>query len=177
MGDRFEAGRFCKRPHYEPAELDAECESLVSEFLRGGRGRLQFPISTDDLTVLLEAHVADGELYGDTSGGEGEDVEGVTDFYPGKKPRVRISKHLSIDPRAENRFRTTLTHELTHVRFHAFMFDVERPGSLFEAGVVDTNKCRRDSIIGRSPIRLDGVASRIWLRCFLDALDHLTAGR
>ena len=28
------------------------------------------------------------------------------------------------------------------------MFDVERPVIVFQAGVVDTNKCRRDSIIG-----------------------------
>jgi hypothetical protein len=140
-------GRFSKRPHYDPAELNLECEHLVLEFLKRRHRSVVYPISTDDLTVLLEEYSADLDLYADLSV-DGDDVEGVTDFYPGQKPRVRISNRLSTDPRLENRLRTTLTHELTHVCFHRFMFDVERSGSLFNSSAQQVNKCKRDSIIG-----------------------------
>lgn len=140
-------GRFHQRPHYEPEELNAECEMLVREFLVARYGQITYPISTDDLTVLIESHVSDLDLYADLSDEEGE-VEGVTDFVRGRKPRVRISKRLTTDPRMENRLRTTLTHELGHVRFHTFMFEVERPPSLFTVSDGDRNKCKRDSIIG-----------------------------
>lgn len=140
-------GRFHRRPHYEPAELNTECEKLVSEFLIDRHGSVRYPISTDDLTVLLESLAQDLDLYADLSV-DGEDVEGVTDFLPRMRPRVRISSRLSTDNRFENRLRTTLTHELGHVKFHAYMFDVERPQSLFASTPSEGNKCKRDSIIG-----------------------------
>jgi hypothetical protein len=108
---------------------------------------VKYPISTDDLTVLIESYAGELDLYADLSLEEGE-VEGVTDFFRGQKPRVRISGRLSADVRLENRLRTTLTHELGHVKFHTFMFEVERPGSLFPQSDRETNKCKRDSIIG-----------------------------
>ncbi len=52
-------GRFAKRPHYSPEQLDSECERVISEFLQGRYGRVAFPIGTDDLTVLLERDVED----------------------------------------------------------------------------------------------------------------------
>ena len=140
-------GRFHKRPHYEPAELNAECEKLVLEFLVDRHGSVRYPISTDDLTVLLESLTQDLDIYADLTK-DGEDVEGVTDFFPGKRPRVRISNRLSTENRLENRLRTTLTHELGHVKFHTHMFDVERPQSLFASSQPEANKCNRDSIIG-----------------------------
>lgn len=142
-------GRFHRRPHYDPAELDFECEVQVTDFLKVRNGSLRYPITTDELTVLVEMQVSDLDLYADLTG-DGEDIEGVTDFFPGKKPRVRISKRLSTDPRLENRLRTTLTHELTHVRFHTFMFDLERANSLFASPEIEINRCNRDSIIGAS---------------------------
>jgi hypothetical protein len=48
----------------------------------------------------------------------GDDVEGVTEFFPEKGPKVSISEHISGDDRRENRYRTTLTHEFGHVKFH-----------------------------------------------------------
>src|ERR1700681_3122034 len=48
-------------------------------------------------------------------------VEGITDFFPGKRPKVRIARHLVEDERMANRLRTTLTHELGQLKFHAFM--------------------------------------------------------
>jgi len=115
-------GRFAQRPHYEPSELDLECESMMAEFLRGRHGKVCYPVSTDDLTVLIEKHVENLDLYADLSA-EGTDVEGVTDFLLGKRPRVRISGNLVTRDWMANRLRTTLTHELGHVKFHTFMFD------------------------------------------------------
>lgn len=140
-------GRFAQRPHYLPEELDIECETMVSAFLLERHGRVQYPVSTDDLTVLIETQVSDLDLYSDLSAEEGE-VEGVTDFFPGKRPKVRIAKHLSENEWMANRFRTTLTHELGHVKFHAFMFDAPRSGLLFEpASLLVTNKCKRDNML------------------------------
>jgi hypothetical protein len=143
-------GRFVQRPHYLPEELDVECETMISAFLLERHGRVQYPVSTDDLTVLMETQVSDLDLYADLSTEEGE-VEGVTDFFPGKRPKVRIARHLVEDERMANRLRTTLTHELGHLKFHAFMFDAPRSGLLFNpASPPLTNKCKRDNMFEAS---------------------------
>lgn len=143
-------GRFSQRPHYLPQELDTECENLVCDFLRSRHQNVRYPISTDDLTVLLETLTDDLDLYSDLSQEECE-VEGVTDFFRGRRPRVRISKRLSSDPRLINRFRTTLTHELGHVKFHAFMFDGPSTGSLFPGESPElSNKCKRENMLQAS---------------------------
>jgi hypothetical protein len=111
---------------------------------------VRYPISTDDLTVLLETLVDDLDLYADLSQEEGE-VEGVTDFFRGGRPKVRISNRLSSDPRLVNRFRTTLTHELGHVKFHAFMFNGPSTASLFPAESPElSNKCKRANMLQAS---------------------------
>jgi hypothetical protein len=143
-------GRFSQRPHYLPEELDAECENLVCDFLRSRHQSVRYPISTDDLTVLLESLADDLDLYADLSQEEGE-VEGVTDFFRGGRPKVRISNRLSSDPRLINRFRTTLTHELGHVKFHAFMFNGPSTASLFPAESPElSNKCKRANMLQAS---------------------------
>ncbi len=130
-------GRFARRPHYLPAELDDECEQLVVEYLKSRHGSVKYPVTTDDLTVL----------YADLSEEEGE-VEGVTDFIPSQRPKVRISRRLTEDIRMTNRLRTTLTHELGHVHFHSFLFDAERSGDLFSTHVApQSNKCTRATIL------------------------------
>jgi hypothetical protein len=140
-------GRFPSRPHYLPAELDFECENLIGDFLLQRHGRVEYPASTDDLTVLIEALCDDLDLYADLSGA-GSDVEGVTTFSPGRRPKVQISKRLSLDPHMVNRFRTTLTHELGHVKFHAFMFEGQTPGMLFaHPDATVSNKCKRDNML------------------------------
>ena len=142
-------GRFARRPHYLPEELDEECERIIGEFLKQKYGRAEFPVKTDDLTVLIEQK-ADLDSYADLSEEEG-DVEGVTDFTPGQRPVVRISDRLNA-ANMENRLRTTLTHEWGHVHLHQFMFEVDaKPRSLFgdEAQAV-SNKCKRDKIVGAS---------------------------
>ena len=130
------SGRLPERPHYEPGELDRECEALVADFLRRKYGRTQYPLTTDDLTVLLEEHTSDLDLYADV-GAEGPGVEGVTEFAEKGKPRVRIGAALSASPSKANRLRTTLAHELGHVRFHTF---------LWSNGGLRGVKCVRDSI-------------------------------
>jgi Zn-dependent peptidase ImmA (M78 family) len=116
-------GRFAIRPHYEPAELDSECESIITSFLRKKYGEVRFPISTDDLTTFMEKDVADLDLYADLSE-FGQNVEGVTIFSSQGKPSVRITSALANDPHRENRLRTTLTHEWGHVHFHAYLWNV-----------------------------------------------------
>src|ERR1700738_3486033 len=121
---RDTTGRFSLRPHYNPRELDRACEQLLTEFYRPRLGAIPVPIATDDLTQLIESRVSDFDPGADLSG-YGGDVEGVTEFRRGTKPRVRISSDLAYDERRENRYRTTLTHEYGHVEFHAYLFEIE----------------------------------------------------
>ena len=78
-------------------------------------------MSTDDLAVLIEMHDAELDSYADLSV-HGDDVEGVTEFFPDRGPMVSISERISADDRRENRFRTTLTHEFGHVKFHGSLW-------------------------------------------------------
>lgn len=142
-------GRFAERPHFSEAELDSECEQIISDFLRELHGTVSYPVATDDLTKLIESRTADLDLYADLSR-VGEDVEGLTEFIPGEKPRVRISGILTDDTRRENRLRTTLTHEFGHVYFHAYLWDASaRQSDLFStvrhSGQPMT--CKRETIV------------------------------
>lgn len=145
-------GRVQKRPHYSLEYLDSECEKIVSEFLRDKRERVEFPISTDDLTCLLERDVEFLDPYANLSDETGR-VEGVTEFRFGRKPIVKIAAALMETPYMENRLRTTLTHEYGHVRFHDFLYQApERPMSLFENLNVQessqtAHRCKRDSMV------------------------------
>lgn len=98
-------GRFAKRPHYLPEELDTECEQVITRFLKDKYGNAEFPVKTDDLAVLIEQK-ASIDSYADLSE-EGDDVEGVTEFRPGKRPMVKIASFLSAASNMENRLRTT----------------------------------------------------------------------
>lgn len=143
-------GRFAQRPHYAPEELDAECERVIAAFLRKKYGKVEYPVKTDDLTLLIEEQ-ADLDSYADLAG-EGEDVEGVTEFVSGRRPLVKIADRLSA-PNLENRLRTTLSHEYGHVHFHRFMFegiDLERPSLFAEEARGGANKCHRDTMISAS---------------------------
>ena len=144
-------GRFSKRPHYQAEELDKECEQIATQFLRSLHGEAVFPITTDDLTKLIERDADDLDLYADLSR-LGQDVEGVTEFYPGRRPVVRISADLSSDPRRENRLRTTLTHEYGHVRFHAYLWEIrDKETDLFHPRkVAEPTHCKRDTMLSAS---------------------------
>ena len=98
---------------------------------------------TDDLCLLVEECTDDLD-YVDLPDG----IFGVTEFMMGRRPSVRISKALSDNPRMENPLRTTLTHELGHVRFHGpiweleeqspRLFDVKKPGGHRHASLTET---------------------------------------
>jgi hypothetical protein len=120
-----QTGRFRLRPYYDREELDFECERIISRFLERKYGVCCFPISTDDLTVMIEEDTSDLDLFADLSV-LGEDVEGLTDFFPDRKPAVKISADLSLDDRKEHRLRTTLAHEYGHVKFHTFLWELNR---------------------------------------------------
>jgi len=140
-------GRFAQRPHYLPEELDAECERVIVSFLNKKYGKIEFPIKTDDLTVFIEEQ-ADLDSYADLSG-EGDQVEGVTEFQSGKRPVVRIAEVLNAS-HLENRLRTTLTHEYGHVHFHRFMFEDHQgksPSLFAHADEAQGNKCHRDHML------------------------------
>lgn len=151
---RDRTGRFVLRPHYEPAELEAECERVIREFLTRRRGAPSFPVLTDDLIALLEQRTDDLDLYADLSG-EGESVEGMT-VFEGGKPSVSISRDLSEDARRSNRLRTTLTHEFGHVHFHSCLFVGADQPTLFDdeaPGVIapPLAACHRETIIEAKP--------------------------
>lgn len=141
-------GRFSQRPHYKPEDLDRECEVIISSFLKEIYGEAKFPISTKDLTRLIERDADDLDPYADLSA-YGPDVEGLTEFFPGRKPKVKISSHLTEDERRENRLRTTLTHEYGHVHFHTYLWDLERSQHKLFAHNSNVNgqSCKRDNIL------------------------------
>ena len=145
---RDTTGRFSQRPHYRPEELDRECETIITGFLKDKYGKAEFPVSTDDLTLLIERDTEDFDSYADLSV-YGNDVEGVTEFQPGEKPIVRIAENLSIDERRENRLRTTLTHEYGHVHFHTYLWEVDPPGADLLQQNPNANKqiCKRDTML------------------------------
>ncbi len=83
-------------------------------------GAVSYPISTDDLTILIEQEAGDLD-YGanlDGEAQEGAEIEGVTYFSADRPPRVEISRRLSENPKRLARLRTTLAHELGHVLLH-----------------------------------------------------------
>jgi Zn-dependent peptidase ImmA (M78 family) len=145
---RDQTGRFQQRPHYKPEELDRECESIITVFLRGLHGEIRYPIETEDLKTLIERDTEDLDVYADLMA-YGAEVEGVTEFHPGRKPSVKIASPLTQDNRRENRLRTILTHEYGHVRFHGYLFEVEPPQADLLHQKPDRNKinCKRDSMI------------------------------
>jgi hypothetical protein len=61
-------GRFPLRPHYQPDELDHECEQVITAFFCAKNNVVEFPLSTDDLTVLIEKRVSYLDVYADLSG-------------------------------------------------------------------------------------------------------------
>lgn len=103
---------------------------------------------TDDLTVLIEQHEAELDSYADLSA-YGDDVEGVTEFFLDRGPKVSISERISADDRRENRYRTTLTHEFGHVKFHGPLWAEKfATGDMLERGL-NANKAisKRDNIL------------------------------
>ena len=145
---RDNTGRFAQRPYYTVAELDRECEHIVSTFLTARHGQFRLPVTTDELAILIEQQDASLDSSVDLSE-YGADVEGMTAFYPDRSPEVSISDRLANDSRRENRLRTTLAHEFGHVRFHRHLWAEKfMAGHLFDRRSVENKViCKRDSIL------------------------------
>lgn len=116
------SGRFPERPFYEAEELEQECERIIESLLLSRYGQYAIPIPIDAFVELVERETAKVDLYCDLSG-EGEEVHGVTEFFPGQKPHVSIARELSFQHWREHRKRSTLPHEYGHVHWHAWLFD------------------------------------------------------
>lgn len=138
-------GRFAERPYYDAAELDRDCECLVSEFLNS-RPRRSLPLQTDELTILIEQAGASLDSCVDLSS-YGPDVDGMTAFPRGRDPEVSISERLSA-PNRENRLRSTLAHEYGHVRYHRPLWESKYRSGLFGDGDADRIICKQDTILG-----------------------------
>lgn len=139
--------RFPKRPYYEIDELEHECDALIAAFFRARHTPVTYPISTNDLTLLVESEANSLDLYAELD----EDVDGQTDFSLNSKPVVQIAKALSEQAYRENRLRTTLTHELAHIRFHAPLFVAKAmQPRLFDDDFNVATRCHRNTIIGAS---------------------------
>lgn len=145
---RDQTGRFQQRPHYKPEELDRECETVITGFIKELYGEVRYPVDTEDLKNLIERDAEDLDVYADLSV-YGSEVEGVTEFRPGRKPAVKVASILTEDERRENRLRTTLTHEWGHVHFHGYLWEVEPPPSdlLRQQPNRDKIICKRDTMI------------------------------
>lgn len=129
--------RFALRPFYENRELDQECENILVEFMKSRRTRLEPPISTNDLQIMIEQR-ADLDVYADLSN-DGPNTEGKTIFYSdSRKPHILICESLQ-DPKRENRLRTTLTHEFSHVVFHRFLYSSKGGFLTSQSGALDTH--------------------------------------
>jgi hypothetical protein len=139
--------RFGERPFYSESDLDHLCEKLLRKFFHESDSKIPLPIPTDDLTRLIERDTADFDPGADLSA-YGADVEGVTEFFPGSKPHVRISATLADNERRENRYRTTLTHEYAHVHLHNHLFQMAAQTSRLIGGrkPAHVQVCKRDTM-------------------------------
>jgi Zn-dependent peptidase ImmA (M78 family) len=151
---RDTTNRFAQRPHYEAAELDRECESIIIAFLKLRHGKVEWPVSTDDLTALIEQESDELDVYADLSQ-YGDEVEGATIFVAGRKPKVLIGAALSEDTGRENRYRTTLTHEYGHVHFHGYLFnpladEMDFAGTSLRNCPDGIQVCKRETILEAS---------------------------
>lgn len=145
---RDSTGRFPERPYYEPQELDELCEDILERFLTAKYGKVEYPVPTDALEVLLEKQAVTLDCYADLTV-YGDDTEGATVFSVDGTTDVRISRTLSEDPARENRYRTTLSHELGHVLLHGPLYRAGQTGDLFEISSrpsATSATCKRHSV-------------------------------
>jgi hypothetical protein len=77
-------GRFDKRPHYRPGELDDECEAIITKFLLEKYRKIEYPIKTDDFVCLPEQDASLDQFADLTSQGAG-DIFGWDGFFSGRK--------------------------------------------------------------------------------------------
>lgn len=142
-------GRFPERPFYPQEDLDKLSEGWIVSFLFERCGKVEFPVSTEDLTVMIEGDTSDVDHYADLSeeGEDGEEVQGLTLFFPDRKPVVKIARELSGSGHGENRLRTTLTHEFAHVKLHAKLWPFNQPRLIPDVEESPGPRCKRPADI------------------------------
>ncbi len=147
-------GRFARRPYYTKDELDTICEARVRRFLLDHNGAIAYPLSTTDLTVLIEQETDDLDQYADLSclGGDDVEVEGITEFFPDRRPRVRIARGLAENPIREARLRTTLSHEFGHVLLHDFAGRWGTLGQMALFGETTSLPCAHQAMLGTGKV-------------------------
>lgn len=138
-------GRPIERLYFEAEVLDELCERKIADFMNQHCGGFKLPIPTSAIIRMIAAEAEELELHADLAQG----VDGYTDFFPDRKPRVKISERLSAT-RYENRFRFTLGHEYGHVWFHAPLWRKPKDDPTRPAAPCWT--CHRDTI-GAAPKR------------------------
>lgn len=139
-------GRFPRRPYYEDDEFEDECDAIISAHFRAQHTEPCFPIPTNELVILLEKEVSIVDIYSELEQG----VDGQTDFNPDGKTVVQIARDLGEQEFRENRLRTTLTHELAHIKFHEHLFRakaLQPPLFAFEQGPINSASCQRATIL------------------------------
>lgn len=151
------------KPDFQPDKrLIGQTETLIVPHIRKRRANDHlFPVTTDDLTTLLEEHVEQLDLYDDLST-YGSGVEGLTLFSFGKKPTVRIAPELS-EATNKNRLKSTLAHELGHVILHDPMFQSRSQGGLFDASATAYQVSYRDG--DSSASQTDLYEYQAWFFC------------
>ena len=138
------------RPEYSDEELDDQCEELVSDHLHKKYGQITFPISTEDLRLMVETEAESFGLNADLEQ-HGAEVEARTEFRRGQRPAVQVALRLAQSPNLENRFRAVLAHQYGHLRFHRLLFETNEGSwlSLFEdppESLPRLHSCRHNSI-------------------------------
>ena len=111
---RDRTGRFERRPYYYQQEIDVQCEEVLASYWKDRGKSPTFPISTDDLTVLIRNH----ELNPDASNGpfgrknglfEGVDSSKVFDDGRGKTPGLGGTTTVVYDTRRQQVVRQFLS--------------------------------------------------------------------
>ena len=103
-------------------------------------------MSTEDLTVLIKSETSDLDQYADLTS-EGDDVEGVTFFFSDRKPIVKIAEELASTNYREHRLRTTLAHEIAHVKLHGGLWQFNQLGLLPPEDETLAPRCKRGGIL------------------------------
>lgn len=155
------------KPEFVPLKrIEREAQRLILDHLRKRREESDlFPVTAEDLVALVEEHARDLNVYDDISH-LGADVEGVTFFSVGVRPTVQISPELS-QATNQNRYKSTLAHELGHVVLHDPMFQLRRADGLFGSLQQAFSVSFRDGAVSDS--QADLYESQAWhfCRCLL----------
>ena len=148
--------RFIERPLFTESEMQSRVDFAISQFV-GSVGAL--PVSTNVLDLLADAITDHYDPESDIASSLGNQVEGVTIFRPGKKPRIKISSTL-LEEKYHRRRRMTIAHEIGHVLLHADLYVEERSLDLF------SDSSSRGTVYCKAATMLPGVDWMEWQASF-----------